>query len=96
MKCLIFLRRLDVSLQVLRSFGPGKRIARFVVAGDETVEQFFQVLPGMLNTLDKALLAYRIASRQGRSSAVPAAVNAFQMDAEPKLGFDTGTRSVTA
>ena len=37
MKCLIFLRRLDVSLQLLRSFGPGTRIARFVVAGPEQV-----------------------------------------------------------
>ena len=57
MKCLIFLRRLDVSLQVLRSFGPGKRIARFVVAGDETVEQFFEVLLGVLNTVGQTLPA---------------------------------------
>ena len=57
MKCLVFLGRLDDSLQVLRAFGPGKRVAGFVVAGDETVEQFFQVLLGVLNTVGQALLA---------------------------------------
>ena len=57
MKCLIFLGRLDDSLQVLRPFGPGERIARLVVVGDETVEQFLEVLLGMLNTVGQTLLA---------------------------------------
>ena len=57
MKCLIFLGRLDDSLEVLRPFGPGKRIARFVVAGDEAIQQFFQVLLAMLYAVGQALLA---------------------------------------
>jgi hypothetical protein len=40
MKSLVFLSRLDDSLQMLWPFGLGKRIACFVVAGDEAVEEF--------------------------------------------------------
>ena len=57
MKCLIFLGRLDDSLQMLWPFGPGKGITRFVVVGDEAMEQFFQVLLAMLYTVRQTLLA---------------------------------------
>ena len=57
MKSLIFLGRLDDSLEVLWPFGPGKRIAGFVVAGDEAIEQFFQVLLAMLYAVGQTLLA---------------------------------------
>jgi hypothetical protein len=42
MKGLIFLGRLDDSLEVLRPFRPGKRIALFVVAGDEALSSSFR------------------------------------------------------
>ena len=57
MKCLIFLGRLDDSLQVLWPFGPGKRMTRLVVAGDEAIEQFFQLLLAMLYAVGQTLLA---------------------------------------
>ena len=57
MKSLIILGRLDDSLQVLRPFGPGEGIAGLVVAGDEAVEQFFEIPLGMLHAVGQALLA---------------------------------------
>ena len=57
MKSLIVLGSLDDPLQVLRAFGPSKGIARFVIAGEEAVEKFFEILLGMLDAVRQTLLA---------------------------------------
>ena len=57
MKSLIVLGGLDDSLQAFGAFGPSKWVAGLVVAGQEAVEQFLQVLLGMLDAVRQTLLA---------------------------------------
>ena len=57
MKGLIRLGRLDDSLQVFGALGPDERIAGLVVAGEEAVEEFFEILFGALHAVRQALLA---------------------------------------
>ena len=57
MKSLVILGGLDDSLQVFGAFGPSEWIAGLVVAGEEAVEEFLEILLGMLNAMRQALLA---------------------------------------
>ena len=56
MKSLILLGGLDDPLQVFGAFGPGEWIAGLVVAGEEAVEEFLEILLGMLDAMRQALL----------------------------------------
>src|SRR5271157_1086510 len=55
-KSLIVLGGLDDSLQVFWAFGP-RECTGLVVAGDEAVEQFLEILLGMLDAVRQTLLA---------------------------------------
>ena len=57
MKSLIVLGGLDDSLQVFGAFGPSEGITGLVVAGKEAVEQFLEILLGMLDAVRQTLLA---------------------------------------
>ena len=57
MKSLIVLGGLDDSLQVFGTFGPSEWITGLVVAGEEAVEQFLEILFGMLDAVRQTLLA---------------------------------------
>ena len=57
MKSLIVLGGLDDSLQMLGAFGPSEWVAGLVVAGQEAVEKFLEILCGMLDAVRQALLA---------------------------------------
>ena len=57
MKSLIVLGGLNDSLQVFGAFGPSEGITGLVVAGEEAVEQFLEVLLGMLAAVRQTLLA---------------------------------------
>jgi hypothetical protein len=41
---------------MLRALGPSERIAGLVIAGEETVEEFLEILLGMLNAVRQTLL----------------------------------------
>jgi len=56
-KSLIVLGGLDDSLQVFGAFGPSEWITGLVVAGQEAVEQFLEILLGMLDAVRQTLLA---------------------------------------
>ena len=56
MKSLIILGGLDDALQVFGAFGPCEWIAGFVVAVEEAVEEFLEILLGMLDAVRQALL----------------------------------------
>jgi hypothetical protein len=56
-KSLIVLGGLDDSLQVFGAFGPSEGITGLVVAGEEAVEQFLEILLGMLDAVRQTLLA---------------------------------------
>jgi len=56
-KGLIILGGRDDSLQVFGAFGPGEGITGLVVAGEEAVEQFLEILLGMLDAVRQTLLA---------------------------------------
>lgn len=47
----------DEALKLLGALGPGERIASLVVVGEETVEEFFEVLLRALHAVRKPLLA---------------------------------------
>ena len=57
MKSLIVLGGLDDSLQVFRAFGPSEWITGLVVAGEEAVEEFLEILLGMLDAVRQTLFA---------------------------------------
>ena len=57
MKSLIVLGGFDDSLQVFGTFGPSEWITGLVVAGEETVQQFLEILLGMLDAVGQPLLA---------------------------------------
>ena len=57
MKRLIVLGGLDDSLQVFGAFGPSEGTTALVVAGQEAVEQFLEILLGMLDAVRQTLLA---------------------------------------
>ena len=57
MKSLILLGCLDDSLEVFGTLGPREWIAGFVVAGEEAVEEFLEILFGALHAVRQALLA---------------------------------------
>jgi hypothetical protein len=56
-KSLVVLGGLDDALQVCGALGPGEGIAGLVVAGEEAVEEFLEILLGMLDAVRQALLA---------------------------------------
>jgi hypothetical protein len=55
MENLIILRRLNDVLQMLRALGPSERIAGLVIAAEEAVEEFLEILLGMLNAVRQTL-----------------------------------------
>lgn len=57
MKGLIVLGGLDDSLQAFGALGPSEWITALVVAGEEAVEQFLEILLGMLDAVRQTLLA---------------------------------------
>ena len=57
MKSLILLGRLDDTLQVFRSLGPGEWVAGLVVVVQETMQEVFEILFGPLHAVRQALLA---------------------------------------
>ena len=57
MKSLIVLGCFDDSLQVFGAFGPSEWIAGLVVAVEEALKEFLEVLFGMLDAVSQALLA---------------------------------------
>ena len=57
MESLVVLGGLDDSLQVLGTFGPSEGITGLVVAGEEAVEQFLEILLRMLDAVRQTLLA---------------------------------------
>ncbi len=57
MKSLIIFGSLDDPLQVFRAFGPSEWMAGLVVAGEEAVEEFLEILFGMLDAMRQTLLA---------------------------------------
>ena len=57
MESLIILCGFNDVLQMFRAFGPSEGIARLVIAGEETVEEFLEVLLGMLNAVRQTLFA---------------------------------------
>ena len=57
MKGLIVLGRLNDSLQVLGTLGPGEWVAGLVVAGEEAVQEVLKIPFGVLHAVRQALLA---------------------------------------
>ena len=57
MKSLIVLGSFNDSLQVFGAFGPSEWIAVLVVAVEEAVKEFLEILLGMLDAVSQALLA---------------------------------------
>jgi hypothetical protein len=54
---LVLLRGLDDALEVFWSFGPGEGTALGVVAGEEPLKEFFQIVLRSLHTVRQPLLA---------------------------------------
>ena len=57
MKSLIILGGFNDVLEMYRALGPSEGIARLVIAGEETLEEFLEILLGTLNAVRQTLFA---------------------------------------